>query len=73
MAFATQPYEGTEEPLYTFTIVTTDSSKQLSFLHDRMPVVLATEADIELWLNESDWSKELAALVKPCDAVTFDW
>ncbi|CAJ0766710.1 5809_t:CDS:2, partial [Entrophospora sp. SA101] len=26
-----------KEELYTFTIITTKSSKQLSFLHDRMP------------------------------------
>lgn len=64
---------GSAEPLYTFTIVTTDSSKQLSFLHDRMPVVLTSEDDIELWLSESDWSMELAHLVKPCEEITFDW
>lgn len=65
--------QGSTEPLYTFTIVTTDSSKQLSFLHDRMPVVLTSEDDIELWLSDSDWSKDLARLVKPCEEVTFDW
>ncbi|KAF8310790.1 DUF159-domain-containing protein [Clavulina sp. PMI_390] len=64
--------EGAEEPLYTFTIVTTDSSKQLSFLHDRMPVVLTSEDDIELWLSDSDWSKAHAQLVKPCEEIKFD-
>ena len=53
--------------------MTTDASKQLSFLHDRMPVVLRSEDDIELWLSGSEWSKELAHLIKPCEDITFDW
>lgn len=64
--------EGSEEPLYTFTIVTTASSQQLSFLHDRMPVVLPSVRAIQLWLSDADWSPELAKLVKPCDEVIFD-
>jgi len=66
-------FEDSQEPLYTFTIVTTDASKQLSFLHDRMPVVLASEDDIELWLGDSAWSKELAQLIRPCEDIIFDW
>lgn len=31
-------YEGQSESLETFTIVTTDSNKQLSFLHDARPI-----------------------------------
>lgn len=63
-------YEGTEEAekLYTYTIITTDSNKQLKFLHDRMPVILdpGTE-DIKMWLDPSrnKWSKELQAMLKP--------
>jgi len=63
-------YEGTEESekLYTYTIITTDSNKQLRFLHDRMPVILdpGTE-DIKMWLDPSrnKWSKELQAMLKP--------
>eukprot|EP00208_Stichococcus_sp_RCC1054_P001087 CAMPEP_0206144216 /NCGR_PEP_ID=MMETSP1473-20131121/23396_1 /ASSEMBLY_ACC=CAM_ASM_001109 /TAXON_ID=1461547 /ORGANISM="Stichococcus sp, Strain RCC1054" /LENGTH=491 /DNA_ID=CAMNT_0053539973 /DNA_START=197 /DNA_END=1672 /DNA_ORIENTATION=+ len=50
-----------EKPLQTFTILTTDSSKRLSWLHDRMPVVLTTRAAIDLWLSG-----------KPLDATTFN-
>lgn len=58
--------EGDKYPTYTFTIITTSSSSQLSFIHDRMPVILESEEDIKLWLDPHEgWSKELAALLKP--------
>ncbi len=61
-------YEGSEEKHYTYTIITTDSNKQLSFLHDRMPVILENGSDaIRMWLDpkRSEWSKELQSLLKP--------
>ncbi|MCJ1282749.1 hypothetical protein MMC26_002074 [Xylographa opegraphella] len=61
-------YEGTEEKHYTYTIITTDSNKQLKFLHDRMPVILENGSEqIRTWLdpNRYKWSKELQALLKP--------
>lgn len=61
-------YEGSHEKLYTYTIITTDSNKQLSFLHDRMPVILENGTDqIRTWLDpkRSQWSKELQSLLKP--------
>ncbi|KAJ9605264.1 hypothetical protein H2200_009921 [Cladophialophora chaetospira] len=61
-------YEDTEEKLYTYTIITTDSNKQLNFLHDRMPVILdpGTE-DIKMWLDptRNKWSRELQTMLKP--------
>ncbi|KAG8969031.1 hypothetical protein FRC03_004705 [Tulasnella sp. 419] len=56
--------------LYTFTIVTTNSNRQLSFLHDRMPVILDSKEDVETWLDPSiDWdSKVLGRLLKPYEA-----
>lgn len=59
---------GSEEKTYTYTIITTDSNKQLSFLHDRMPVVLENSSDaLRTWLDpkRSEWSKELQSLLKP--------
>ncbi|KAL8704432.1 MAG: hypothetical protein Q9201_002390 [Fulgogasparrea decipioides] len=59
---------GSEEKHYTYTIITTDSNKQLSFLHDRMPVILENGSDaIRTWLDpkRSEWSKELQSLLKP--------
>ncbi|PAV15838.1 hypothetical protein PNOK_0869600 [Pyrrhoderma noxium] len=59
--------EGTKEALYTFTIVTTDANKQLSWLHDRMPLVLSTPAQILTWLDTSSqaWSPKVANLIRP--------
>jgi putative SOS response-associated peptidase YedK len=61
-------YEDSEEKLYTYTIITTDSNKQLNFLHDRMPVILdPTSDEIKLWLDpkRTKWTKELQSLLKP--------
>ncbi|CAD6886104.1 unnamed protein product [Tilletia controversa] len=44
-------FEGESEDLYTFTIITTESNKQLGFLHDRMPVILPDAESIALWLG----------------------
>ena len=63
-------YEGSDEKHYTYTIITTDSNKQLSFLHDRMPVILENGSDqIRTWLDpgRSEWSKELQSLLRPFD------
>jgi hypothetical protein len=61
-------YEGSDEKLYTYTIITTDSNKQLNFLHDRMPVILENGSeDLRTWLDPKryTWSKELQSLLKP--------
>lgn len=55
---------------YTYTIITTDSNKQLKFLHDRMPVVLnPASVNMKAWLDPSryEWSKELQDCLKPFD------
>lgn len=61
-------YEDTEEKLYTYTIITTDSNQQLAFLHDRMPVILDAGSDkMRVWLDpdRNKWSKELQSLLQP--------
>ncbi|MCJ1251616.1 hypothetical protein MMC30_008851 [Trapelia coarctata] len=61
-------YEGSDEKHYTYTIITTDSNKQLKFLHDRMPVILENGTEqIRTWLDPKrfKWSKELQSLLKP--------
>lgn len=63
-------YEGSEEKLYSYTIITTDSNKQLKFLHDRMPVILNAGSDaMKTWLDPGNagWSKELQGILKPFD------
>ncbi|KAI1081236.1 DUF159-domain-containing protein [Whalleya microplaca] len=61
-------YENDDQKHYTYTIITTDSNKQLSFLHDRMPVILENgSAGLRTWLDPGrhEWSKELQALLRP--------
>ena len=61
-------YEDAEDKLYTYTIITTDSNKQLNFLHDRMPVILDAGSDqMKTWLDPSrdKWSKELQSILQP--------
>lgn len=63
------PLDATEK-LYTYSIITTDSNKQLNFLHDRMPVILDNGSDaIRTWLDphRTEWSKDLQSLLKPYD------
>jgi hypothetical protein len=60
--------EGAGDPLYTYTIITTDSNAQLKFLHDRMPVILDPGSEpLSRWIDpgRSEWSKELQAVLKP--------
>jgi len=61
-------YEDAEDKLYTYTIITTDPNKHLTFLHDRMPVILDPNTDaMRLWLDPTvnKWSKDLQDVLKP--------
>jgi putative SOS response-associated peptidase YedK len=56
------------EKLFTYTIITTDSNKQLNFLHDRMPVILENGSEaIRTWLDPTreEWGPDLQSLLKP--------
>lgn len=53
--------------LFTFTIITTSSSKQLRFLHDRMPVLFEPGSEeLRMWLDpkRNMWSRDLQSLLK---------
>jgi len=56
-----------DEPLWTFTIVTTAANKEFEWLHDRQPVVLSSQEAIETWLDTSSqsWTKNLNQLLGP--------
>ena len=61
-------FEDSSEKLFTYTIITTDSNKQLSFLHDRMPVIFDNGSDaVRTWLDpaRTEWNSELQSLLKP--------
>ncbi|OJT01568.1 hypothetical protein TRAPUB_7964 [Trametes pubescens] len=59
--------EGSTEPLWTFSIVTTDACKEFSWLHERQPVILPDEAALSTWLDTSSgkWTPELTKLCEP--------
>lgn len=59
-------YDG-ENVQYTYTIITTDANKQLQFLHNRMPVLLDSAAQVRTWLDPGRraWSPDLQDLLRP--------
>ncbi|KAJ5230894.1 hypothetical protein N7489_011602 [Penicillium chrysogenum] len=61
-------YEGSDEKLYTYTVITTSSNPYLKFLHERMPVILEPGSEaMNKWLDprQKTWSKELQSILKP--------
>ncbi|KAF8515723.1 hypothetical protein BU17DRAFT_76815 [Hysterangium stoloniferum] len=60
--------EGTTNELWTFTVVTTDASQALSWLHDRQPVILSSTGQLEAWLDTGKgWHSGLIGILKPGD------
>lgn len=74
------PKEGTfpnftatkEEPLHTFTIITTEANQKLQQLHDRMPVIIP-EDKREQWLNSEASSGDLEELLVPLTASEIEF
>lgn len=61
---------GSNESLYSYTVITTSSNSELRFLHDRMPVILDPNSEaMKTWLDprRRTWSKDLQAVLKPYD------
>ncbi|KAJ2959436.1 hypothetical protein NQZ79_g5055 [Umbelopsis isabellina] len=60
--------EGSKDTIFSCTIVTTSCSKQLSFLHNRMPVIFDQNSpEVEAWLdNSKPWdNRTLGHLLRP--------
>lgn len=55
-----------EEPLETFTIITTTPNELVAPIHDRMPVIL-DPADYDAWLESPDTAIPMA-LIQPYPA-----
>ncbi|KAJ3928334.1 MAG: hypothetical protein NXY57DRAFT_925067 [Lentinula lateritia] len=53
------------DTLWSFSIVTTAASNEFAWLHDRQPVILSTQKDIDQWLDTSSqrWSEDLAQML----------
>ncbi|HEY6488931.1 MAG: SOS response-associated peptidase [Terracidiphilus sp.] len=56
-----------DEPLATFTIITTDPNALMESLHDRMPVILEP-ADYARWLTPGDLGQPPVDLLRPYPA-----
>eukprot|EP01027_Heterolobosea_sp_BB2_P007087 GEZU01010591.1.p2 GENE.GEZU01010591.1~~GEZU01010591.1.p2 ORF type:complete len:307 (-),score=118.25 GEZU01010591.1:11-931(-) len=44
---------------YTFTIVTIPVAPELSWLHDRMPLILNNQPEIDMWLNTGQYPGQI--------------
>ncbi|KXL42290.1 hypothetical protein M433DRAFT_156570 [Acidomyces richmondensis BFW] len=61
-------YDGSEDLVWTYTIVTTEANQRLRFLHDRMPVILeAGSEEMRKWLDPGrvGWDAELQEMLQP--------
>jgi len=59
--------------VYSYTIITMNANKTMSWLHHRMPAILETEEQVLGWLNataETD-SKELLSILKPATLLQY--
>lgn len=60
------------EALYTYTIITVDASKDLSFIHHRMPAILDGDEAIRKWLDFAEVpTQEAVKLIQPIENIVF--
>ncbi|XP_042130429.1 abasic site processing protein HMCES isoform X2 [Peromyscus maniculatus bairdii] len=65
-----EPPEG--ERLYSYSIITVDSCRGLSDIHNRMPAILDGEEAVSKWLNFGEvTTQEALKLIHPIDNITF--
>ena len=62
---------GADGPLETFTILTTAANERLSQIHQRMPVVLDSDA-IQVWLDPHSGEGDLSATVARAEGTPFE-
>jgi putative SOS response-associated peptidase YedK len=66
--------ETDDEIIYSFCIVTVDSKESpISWLHDRMPLILENESEVNMWLefNEFQFDKVKKELFKPAQSIVY--
>jgi putative SOS response-associated peptidase YedK len=59
--------KATNEPLETYTIITTEPNELIAPIHTRMPVILSPH-DYERWMAPSDPAQLPVDLLRPFDA-----
>ena len=61
-----------EDPLYTYSIITVNASENLKWLHHRMPAVLETDDDVCQWLDKGNVPASMAfQLLKPVTSLSW--
>uniref|UniRef100_A0A1B0CMM7 Abasic site processing protein HMCES n=1 Tax=Lutzomyia longipalpis TaxID=7200 RepID=A0A1B0CMM7_LUTLO len=60
------------DTLYSYTIITFQSNKKLSWMHDRMPAILDTDEKVAAWLDYKNVQPDDALkLLKPTENITW--
>ncbi|KAA6417905.1 MAG: hypothetical protein FRX49_12138 [Trebouxia sp. A1-2] len=63
-----------DAPLYTYTIMTTDSFRRIQWLHDRMPVILTSDEQVAAWLDTKPLSdKVFNSICTPYNGEDLVW
>ncbi|XP_050407043.1 abasic site processing protein HMCES isoform X1 [Patella vulgata] len=66
-----KPPDGSDE-LYSYSIITVDSSPAMAWIHHRMPAILTNDAEIEEWLDFGNVPLSKASkLIRPTDCLTM--
>lgn len=66
-----EKWDKESDPLYTFTIITTENNELMKPVHNRMPVILP-EANRKIWLDPESNEAELKELLVPYDPGKMD-
>ena len=68
LLFCAGLWDRSPDGIESFAIVTTESCSDLKWLHDRMPVIIQSEEDCDLWLNPViSFTPCIDALMKPLE------
>lgn len=67
-----EKWDKEDEPLFTFTIITTENNELMEPIHNRMPVIL-DKLNHEIWLSPDSNEAELKELLVPFDSNKMDY
>ncbi|ESP05041.1 hypothetical protein LOTGIDRAFT_211838 [Lottia gigantea] len=66
-----KPPDGSDE-IYSYSIITVDSSPAMAWIHHRMPAILSTDEEINEWLDFGNVPlKKACKLIRPTESVTM--
>ena len=66
------PADNGASTVYSYTIITMNSSSSFANIHERMPAVLETEEEVEEWLNYVKFPAQVAiSKLKPSSNLKF--